>query len=559
MLYLCLHVGDFAAQALPAARAQPGGRAVAVMSGAAPLERVFAANAGARALGVQTGMSRLQAASFGVLLLPREQEHEEQAFAALMECAGRFSPRVEAIASPGEQSAAATLLLDIAGTERLLGPAAEAARRLQQQLAGTGYEAAVACAQTACAALLMARALAAGGVAGLRAGYAPARGAQEPVVISAGCEAAALAPLPLAVLEPDAELAASLESWGIRTLGELAALPARALAARLGERGVQLRALARGEQPHLLSPAEEPADAPITESLALEHPVENLEPLLFLLSQLLERVLQRAAQRALAIASVETTLKLEGSALPRLPKDGRYEAPVANCPTQAQRRGLNGPPQGAEHRRLVRPALPERERMTLFKLVQLDLEMHPPAAAVVGMCVVATPAPPQQAQQGLFAAQAPEAGQMEILLARLRKLVGAGRVGAAELLDTHAPESFQMSGFVPPVDYPTQAQRTGVNGAPAAPAAGARLAMRMVRPPRVVHVELRGCSPAVLHHEGQRLSLHAASGPWRTDGAWWTHPAWCREEWEVTVQGACCLRLAHDPAAQCWYLIGSYD
>ncbi len=72
-----------------------------------------------------------------------------------------------------------------------------------------------------------------------------------------------------------------------------------------------------------------------------------------------------------------------------------------------------------------------------------------------------------------------------------------------------------------------------------------------------------------MHYEGTRLLVQAASGPWRTSGAWWTHPAWCREEWDVALKNVLqnalvadagrCLRLAHDPATGGWYVIGTYD
>jgi hypothetical protein len=76
-------------------------------------------------------------------------------------------------------------------------------------------------------------------------------------------------------------------------------------------------------------------------------------------------------------------------------------------------------------------------------------------------------------------------------------------------------------------------------------------ALRMVRPPRSISVELRGDVPIAMHYEGRRLTLQAGSGPWRTSGAWWTHPAWCREEWDVVLkeEPQRCLRLAHDPGA----------
>jgi protein ImuB len=305
----------------------------------------------------------------------------------------------------------------------------------------------------------------------------------------------------------------------------LAVLPTKSLVARVGQIGFYLQAQARGEYDHLLVPTEEPADAPLSESIELDHPVDLLEPLLFLLSQMLEQIMQRAAQRALAIASVEACLVLD---------DPAHDAP-------------------REHRRTIRPTLPERDRLTLLKLIQLDLEMHPPVAAVIALRIEAHPARPQTAQQGLFAAQAPEAGRLEILLARLRKLVGEERVGAPELLDSHAPEAFRLTNFE--IGHTSSSITANVKAATHASA------MRMVRPPRSITVELRGDAPSAMYYEGQRLMLQAGSGPWRTSGAWWTHPAWCREEWDVVLkeQPQRCLRLAHDPAASCWYVIGIYD
>jgi protein ImuB len=528
-LYLCLHLRNFAAQALTH-RAGLRGRAVAVLSGAPPLESVFALTPQARQLGVEEGMSRVQAESFGIVLLRRERQREDEVFAELMHCAQRFSPRVEIVASPhpehcDAEHCGATLMLDLTGSTRLFGSPARAAQRLSKCMAELQLQASIACSQQASAALLA------------------ARGREGVTVIRPGDEAATLAPLPIAVLEPSPEQAQSLYEWGIGTLGRLAELPARALASRMGEAGVRLQRQARGEHFPLLAPHEEPADAPLTESLELEHPVETLEPLLFLIGQMLESLLRRAASRALALAEVETALILDG------PSHERDDA-------RNHRR---------EHRRLVRPTLPERERLTLLKLIQLDLELHPPEAAVIALRLTARPAPAQVVQHGLFAAQAPEAGRMEILLARLRKLVGEDRVGSPELLDTHAPEDFRVAAFAPrdamaPHICPPLAD-VGSAGKASVGDAHTQLALRMVRPPRAVTVELRDDAPAALWGEGRRTTLQTVAGPWRSSGAWWTHPAWCREEWDVALRDEArqCLRLAHDPAAGCWYVIGIYD
>ena len=248
--------------------------------------------------------------------------------------------------------------------------------------------------------------------------------------------------------------------------------------------------------------------------IELEQPVELLEPLLFLLNQMLQQVLERAAKRALAIASIEICL--------RSAKDA--------CSEGADR----------EDRRIVRPALPERDRLVLLKLIQLELELRQPAAAVVAMRMVAHPLRPQTAQQGLFAAQAPEPGRMAVLLARLRNLVGEGRVGSPELLDSRAPEAFRLTAFAPSDSEEHRADKGEREpGAPPSPPL-LRLrgedsitqhapALRMVRPPREVAVKLCRGAPVAMSCEGRRRMVQASSGPWRTSGAWWTHPAWCRE------------------------------
>ena len=570
-LYLCLHLRDFAARAMEYAQPEFRRRPLAVLSGEPPLQYVFGVNSPAREAGVRCGMSRLQAESFaGVAIRPRDRALEDRAFAHLVECAGRFSPRTEAIAAPRgvpgkpvvgllgqfgvgwkEHSCEATLVLDIANSSRLLGTAEQIARAVERELRAAEFEASIAISCNAYAAVLAAR--------GNPPQYANNRRTGDPAgitIIPPGREAQTLAPLPITVLEPAPEQEETLAAWGIRTLGQLAALPSRSLAARLGQSGLRLQAQARGEYNHLLVPTEEPAAAPRCAGIELELPVELLEPLLFLINQLLQQVLEGAEQRALAIASLELCLVLEQKIVGHLPAVGR-------C--------------GNVDRRTIRPALPERDRLVLLKLIQLELELRPPASAVAALRLVAHPARPQTAQQGLFAAQAPEPGRMAVLLARLRKLVGEGRTGSPELLDSRAPEAFRMAGFAPE----SAASRVPYICPPLADVGekasfhnGCSPALRMLRPPREVAVELCRGAPVAMRCEGQRRTVQASSGPWRTSGEWWTHPGWCREEWEVVLDGDATqrtttlqttklqnetLRLAHDPANGGWYVIGIYD
>jgi protein ImuB len=434
------------------------------------------------------------------------RQREDVALRILMQCAERFSPRIEVLASSAESASAATLVLDISACERLFGTPKQIATALRRDIAAAGFEPSIAVSRNAYATIVA------------------ARGFREITIVPAGYEADVLAPLPLTVLELGPEQQETFASWGIQTLGQLARLPQKALIARVGEVGRRLQALSRGEYDHWLAPVGPPADAVLSESMELEYPVDLLEPLLFLIGRMLEQIVARAASRALAIAQVETRLVLDG----------------------AVRR---------EHRRVVRPALPEWSHSTLLKLVQLDLEMHPPEAAVLALHLQVQPARSQTAQQGLFTPQTPEAGRLEILLARLRKLVGESRVGAAELLDNHCTEAFRMAPFVPAAGTASRASMVLSHLS----------ALRILRPPRVIRVERQTSHLTALFLDGRKFVVQKDSGPWKASGAWWTYPDWAREEWDVALAGRefgqdrKCCRVAHDPASNCWYLVGIYD
>jgi len=502
-VYLCLHLRDFAAQTLVRLEPELRKRPVAILDGDPPLETVFALNQSARNLGLESGMSRLQAESFeGVSVSARVKQREDSAFLIFMKSAERFSPRIEVLASPTESTSGAALILDAYGSERLFGAPAQIAAALRREVDAAGFEPSIATSSNAYAAVLA------------------ARGFPGTTVIPLQNESAILSPLPLSVLELEPDQEETFASWGIKTLGALAALPQKALIARIGQAGYRLQALARGEYQHLLVPVVSPADAVLSESTELEHPVDLLEPLLFVLSRMLEQIITRAAERALAIAYVETRL-------------------VLDCATRK------------EHRRVVRPALPECNHHTLLKLIQLDLETHPPEAAVIALHMQAQPARPQTVQQGLFAPRTPEAGRLEVLLARLRKLIGEDRIGAPELLDNHRPDAFRMAPFLPDTSTPLQTATTRIHAS----------ALRMLRPPRTVRVEMQDSRMAALVLDGRKLHVLQTSGPWKASGTWWTHSEWCREEWDVSLgeQERLCCRVAYDPGARCWYLTGIYD
>ncbi|MGA8163208.1 MAG: DNA polymerase Y family protein [Acidobacteriaceae bacterium] len=488
-LYACVYVREFPAQAMVRMRPELRERPVAVLGGEAPRQWVCSKNARAHAMGVEAGMTRAEMEVFPtVALLPRARAEEASACAALLQAAGRFSPRVEDRSEEGCFCG----VLDIAGTEKLFGASETLAKRLLQSIGMLGLRAAVVVSRNLHAAVCLARSL-------------PVRVA----VIPAEQEAAMLAPLPLTVLPLTPEQAETLARWGIAKLGDLAELPEKELIARLGQESRRLRQLARGEASHLLVPAD-PVLA-LEEQMELEAPVELLDSLLFVLGVLLDHLIARAASNLLALASVTVQLSLDG---------------------------------GGVHTRTVRPALPGNDRRLWLRLLHLDLQGHPPAAAILAIKLSAEPGSTSKVQMGLFTPELPEPDRLDVTLARLRAVVGDERVGRAVLEDTHQAEAFRMEPFA----IPEKATAASVPQAQAQ----ARSARRRLRPPEPVAMTLRERKPVSFFFRGKRYGVERAWGPWFFSGNWWGVECWSIEKWDVVARSEvdgttiCCV-LARNP------------
>jgi hypothetical protein len=97
--------------------------------------------------------------------------------------------------------------------------------------------------------------------------------------------------------------------------------------------------------------------------------------------------------------------------------------------------------------RVLNLPLPVRNARLLTRLLILDLEAHPPGAAIRRVELEAVPAKPRVVQNGLFVPLSPEPEKLELTLARLKAVVGEENVGAAEILDTHRPDGIAVRKF----------------------------------------------------------------------------------------------------------------
>ena len=218
----------------------------------------------------------------------------------------------------------------------------------------------------------------------------------------------------------------AFKRWGLKTLGELAALPAADLVSRLGRPATMWQAIARGEDIRPLVPTL--AEERFESSLELEWPIEDLEPLSFVLTRLLEPLATRLERRDRGAAVLHVLLGL------------------VTHPSTRSGRGEAVEPRETCVRRLELPS-PVRDVRTLRTLALLDLESHPPAAAVECVTIVIDPTPGRVLQHRLFTRAHPTPEQLSTLVARLGALMGSDRFGAPATVDSFRPGAFAMTPF----------------------------------------------------------------------------------------------------------------
>ena len=552
MPFACIFVPNFSVAAVFRAEPELRAQAVAIFEGRSPLEKVFAVNESAGRIGITPGMTKAQAELCSELTLrPRSPLQESVAHATLLDCAQSFSPCVE-------DAAADTAILDLAGMESLFGSLPEIARNLFRRAAELGLDGNVAVASNPDASVIA------------------ARGFPGVTVIPPGKEIESLGSLPVEVLfangcegkrkedelqKESARLLATLDRWGIHNLRALAALPEVALSERLGQEGLRLQQLARGAASRTLVPVE--AAAVFEEAIELEYPIVLLEPLAFLLNRLLEQICARLASRALHTQELRLTLELQNLT----GGDSRLDISEISSESDASH---NASQKAAQHfisgrqnkfcRTLSLP-LPMLDPKLFLKLLQLDLNAHPPGAPIMKIHLAAEPARPRSAQGGLFLPPSPEPEKLELTLARIAGLVGESRVGSLELLDTHRAEGFRMRRFVPGAEQENQPQKA----IKPAEEKSAVAALRMFRPALRATVTMENGQlvrvVCVKKKEVQGNVLWKA-GPWRSSGDWWEREAWSRDEWDIALQNAesiALFRLVHDLLGGGWFVEGTYD
>ena len=365
------------------------------------------------------------------------------------------------------------------------------------------------------------------------------------------------APMRIPPGRPWPDVLATLQRWGITTCGALARLPTSDLQARLGERGRWLQWLALGHDPRPLRA--QPPDEVFAESLDLEWPIEELEPLSFVLGRVLDLLCAHLDARDRAAAAVRLTLRLVDRQL---------------------------------HERAIELPVPVREGRILRTLLLLDLEAHPPQAGIDRLTVSVDPVPGRIVQFSLLRKALPSDDQLAALLARLTALMGERRCGAPALVDSHRPGDVMVVPFAPsgaegPVTG-SDALLAALGLAATRDAGRARgdewepagegwldtaaYHVRRLRHPWPAEVVTgAGRTPRAIRF-GMRSRdtpfrdgvIVQSAGPWRSSGAWWQPSterdgAWDRDEWDVALESGAAYRVFQDRRTGQWWVEGEID
>jgi protein ImuB len=475
---------------------------------------------------------------------------EGSSWETLLGVARDFSPRLETC---GERE----VTLDLSGLTRLFGDAKTIAGELRRTAADRGLCVRIAIAGTRTAARLLVHD---------RAGI---------TIVEPGDEPAALEDLRIELLEmfeprphepanrrphepsnprtraPTNQRTATLRQWGLRTLGDLARLPPDEVAARLGQDGVEWQRLARGDDPAPLVPSV--PEERFEQAIDLEWPIDGLEPLSFVLARLMEPLSAHLERRDRGAAVLHVRLHLVNREV---------------------------------HERSLQLPAPMRDARTLRTLALLDLESHPPAAAIDRVVVAVDPTPGRVIQFSLLTRPLPSPEQLSTLMARLTALMGEDRCGSAVTVDSWEPGAFEMRPFVPREGIGDQG--SGIKNVlsvnrpiPDPRSLIPTVAIRCFRFPVAARVTVDRGIPVRVMSDRRGLSggkVEAYAGPWRASGGWWLGEAgrageagrtgrtgragrvsWARDEWDVTLSDGATYRVFRERDTDAWFIEGVVD
>jgi protein ImuB len=378
------------------------------------------------------------------------------------------------------------------------------------------------------------------------------------------------------------QVLSTLSRWGIRTLGDLAALSRAELRARFGPLGTRMHEVALGEDCQPMVPGDVPRR--FLERLELDWPIEGLEPLSFVLARLCESLSKQLEQADRGAVSITTRLALVSKAgfertlhLPAPMRDPKVLRTLilldleSNPIEQGKGQRAEGRGKGKRGKGKGEDTTECTIESSGVDVVELEVEVSPGRIT----------------QGALFVRTMPTPESLATLIARLGALMGEAKIGAPEIKDTDDDRDIGQQTFV------VREVRQVRQSLPAVAVSVANALQRPVREGSVREVrQVRGSLPAVAVsvanalqrpvREGGALvrevpalrrlrrpkairmasfEIVAKAGPWRSSGKWWRNDgaAWDRDGWDMELTDGRLVRVSRNRLTNNWELDGTYD
>ncbi len=385
--------------------------------------------------------------------------------------------------------------------------------------------------------------------------------AGAPTVLTPGGSAVFLAPWPVSVFDDivfdNDGLAHLLVRLGLRTLGDVAALPADAVLARFGREGRVFHDLARGLDPGppvLVAP---PPD--LVEQVELDPPATRVDVAAFAAKGLADRLLERLGERGLACTRVVVEAETEHGE--RLARCWRHEGALSAATLgERVRWQLDGwltatPSFGAQEgpRRVLPVEGDVRAEQDLAALADAGLDSTTGALTLVRL-VPDEVVPAHGRQLGFWGGDHAAHDRADRALARLQGMLGYDAVATAVVQGGRTPtEQVRWVPWGEPRE-PAHSSTHSSTEAPSWPGAvPAPYPARVFTPPfpavllddtgRPVVVSGRGdpsAPPARLECRmlpGGGGAVRSWTGPWAHDLRWWDRRARRRRVlWQLVVE-----------------------
>ncbi len=281
------------------------------------------------------------------------------------------------------------ILFDVSGLERLVGDSGEVAAKILGELERRNIDGSVAVAETADAAILLARE----GVDKGRAIY----------------DAGLFSQLPLASLELDRDTLGVFHDLGITKVEHLLAVPRDELMVRYGREFDAVIKRIEQRAGRLIVP--NVAESEVSWSYELDQPVEDFEQLIFVINHGLGALFAQLARLAKSTDHLDISLRLANK------RQSFHE---------------------------IKTSFPTLERSFWLKLIDLRVSLNAPEAAIVAVKVTAHFTRQRADQRGLYAVSRPEPESLLLTANKLKKLVGEGNIGVPVILDQRIAEPFTL-------------------------------------------------------------------------------------------------------------------